>query len=340
MSDIREHLDKAQNPIFFYDNDADGLCSYVLFRKFIDRGKGVVIRSHPNIDVGYTRKIYELNADYIFVLDRPILGKAFVDEISKLQLPIVWIDHHDADNEDYGYDNLFRYNPGIGKKKSSEPVTYWAYKITKREEDSWIAVMGCIADHYMPDFSEDFAKRYREYWGKVEKPFEAYYETGIGLLARAIGFGLKDSVTHVIYLQNYLINCKSPAEAFLEIESNSSFGRKFRELKSRYDNLMSRAKECVSDKVIFFSYGGDLSISSEISNELSYRYPDNFIIVAYTSGAVGNLSIRGKGVRKIIEKILPGFEYSSGGGHEDAVGARIQAKDLERFKREFEEQIK
>ena len=86
MSDIREHLDKAQNPIFFYDNDADGLCSYVLFRKFIDRGKGVVIRSHPNIDVGYTRKIYELNAGVQeFFIDREIISKYKAGQIVRMR---------------------------------------------------------------------------------------------------------------------------------------------------------------------------------------------------------------------------------------------------------------
>jgi len=101
--EIREHLERAQNPVFFYDNDADGLCSYVLLRRLIGRGKGVAVRSHPDVDEGYAKKAQELNADYIFVLDRPVLGERFVEEISKLQLPIVWIDHHDLKDEKHSY---------------------------------------------------------------------------------------------------------------------------------------------------------------------------------------------------------------------------------------------
>ena len=28
IKEVREHLETAQNPIFFFDNDADGLCSF------------------------------------------------------------------------------------------------------------------------------------------------------------------------------------------------------------------------------------------------------------------------------------------------------------------------
>lgn len=337
LEEIREHLERAQNPLFFYDNDADGFCSYVLLRRFIDRGKGIAVRTHPDLDVGYAKRVQELGADYVFVLDRPHLGKEFVEEVKKLQVPIVWIDHHDIVKEEFDYENIFYFNPLSSREASSEPVTYWSFKIANKVEDVWIAVMGCIADHYFPEFVLDFSKRWPEYWGnkEIEKPFDAYYGTGLGLLARSIGFGLKDSITHVVYLQNFLINCKGPDEMFLELESNSSFGKKFREIRKKYDLLVRKATENAEDEIIFFSYGGDLSISSEISNELIHHNPEKYIIVAYTSGNLSNLSIRGENVKKIIENVLPNFEGASGGGHEKAVGARLKTADLDRFKEQF-----
>jgi len=335
---VREHLEKAQNPIFFYDNDADGFCSYVLFRRFIEKGKGVAVKSHPDIDEGYASKAQQLNADYVFVLDRPILGEKFVEEIQKLQLPIVWIDHHEVSDEKYN--DVFVFNPNKGKKKTNEPVSYWAYKITNRKEDLWISLMGCIADHYLPDFTKEFANKHPEHWGKnIKEPFDAYYRTEIGRLARVIGFALKDSVTHVIQLQNFLIKCKSPADMFIELESNKPFAKKYDEITKKYDVLLEKAKRDVEDKLLFFNYGGGLSMSSEISNELSYLYPKHVIVVAYTSGPITNLSLRGKKVKMVIDKLLPDFENSSGGGHEEAVGVRLQTEDLERFKNEFEKEL-
>jgi single-stranded DNA-specific DHH superfamily exonuclease len=341
--EIREHLEKALNPVFFYDNDLDGLSSYVLLRRYINRGRGVAIRTHPVLDVGYAKRVQQLNADYVFVLDRPKLGKEFVEEIEKMQVPIVWIDHHDIDEEKFDYENIFQYNPTNSKeKKSNEPVTYWSYRITNRKEDMWIAIMGCIADHYMPDFAEEFSKNYPEYW-KIKKnvtdPFHAYYKTEIGFLARALGFGLKDSMTHVIYMQNFLINCKGPSDAFLELESRSSFARKYQELRKKYDVLLEKAKKEVEGDVVFFTYGGNLSISADISNELSFLYPNHFVVVAYSTTSISNLSIRGDDVRGKIEKILPKIESASGGGHRDAVGVRVDTTDLERFKNEFVEEV-
>lgn len=336
IMEIREHLERAVNPIFFYDNDADGFFSHVLLRRFAGKGKGVAVRSHPDIDVGYTRKVHELKGDCVFVLDRPHLGKAFVEEIKQLNLPIIWIDHHDTIVEDYGYENLFAYNPLRGEEKSAEPVTYMSYKITGRKEDLWIAVMGCIADHYLPDFTEEFGERHPEFWGKnVKEPFDVYYSTGIGRLAQAIAFGLKDSITHVVQLQNFMVACKSPSDMYAELESSSAFGKKYREVKEKYDGIINKAKESVEEDIVFFVYGGTMSMSSEIANHLSYTYPNKIIVAAYTQGVMSNISIRGDNVKGIIDKLFKDFENSSGGGHRDAVGCRLRTEDLERFKSEI-----
>lgn len=332
---IREHLDLAQNPVFFYDNDVDGLCSYILLRRYLGSGKGVAVKSHPEIDKNYARKAQELNADYVFVLDRPHLGKEFVEEIASLHLPIVWIDHHEV-SDIYDYSNLFYFNPQKSKDKSSEPTTFLCYSATKREEDMWIAMMGCLADNYLPTFLDDFSDKYPEYWGKnIYKPFDAFYGAPIGRLSRALSFGIKDSITHVVQLQNFLINCKNPSEMSLELEATRSFGKKYREIISKYNLLLERAKSFEEEKILFYNYGGDLSISSDLSNELCYLYPDKYVVVAYSSGPFTNISLRGKEVRNIFEKIIGNFEDSSGGGHLGAVGCRIKTEDVSRFKQEI-----
>lgn len=339
LSEIRMHLEKAQKPIFLYDNDIDGLCSSILLMKYSGRGKAVAVRTNPDVGANYAKKVQELNADYVFVLDRHSLGKEFVEEIAKLQLPIVWIDHHDTHSMDYSYENIYVYNSMKSRKKSNEPVTYWAYRIANRREYMWIAMIGCISDHFMPPFAKEFGKNFPECWekGNIKDPFYALFKTEIGRYARALSFGLKDSVTHVVYLQNFLVKCKSPSEIPNELEGNGSFAKRYREIKNKYDSLMEKAKTCMSekDKLIFFSYGGNLSISAEIANELSFLFPDYCIIAAYNAGSMSNLSIRGKEVRQALEKTLPKFDNSTGGGHEDAVGARLQTDDLERFKEEF-----
>ena len=332
LSKIREHLEKAQNPIFLFDNDVDGLCSYVLLRRFLGRGKGVAVKSHPDIDTRYAKRVQELGGDYVFVLDRHSLGKEFVGEIASLQLPIVWIDHHDVAVEDYQYSLLSHFNPAHRRKKSAEPTTYLCYSATQRVEDLWIALIGCIADHYLPKFVGDFAGMHPELWAKkITAPFQALYTTGIGRLSRALSFGLKDSVSHVVELQNFLVNCKTSGDLEKEIESNSAFALKYREILKKYNSLLDAAKLSVADKYLIFNYSGTLSISSDLSNELSYIFPKKYICVAYSSGSLTNISLRGDNVKNILGQILPNFVGATGGGHKDAVGARIQTNELDKF---------
>ncbi len=338
LSELKEHLEKAQNPIFYYDNDCDGLCSFLILRRYLGRGKGVAVRSFPDLNAQYARKARELNADYVFVLDKPVIAKEFIEEIVRLGLPLVWIDHHDVEILDYKkFENVFVYNPtkNFGKERSEEPVSYWCMKLSGRKEDLWLGVIGCVADHFMPDFADEFGERYSEFWGKVHEPFDAYYRTEIGRVAQAFNFGLKDSTSNIVHLQNFLISCKGPEEVLMEVTGNYSFRKKYREIRRKYDELLDRAKKNIRGKTIFFEYGGDLSISSDISNELSYLYPKKYVVVAYKKGSVANISLRGKSVKTILEKILEKFENASGGGHEDAVGARIKTEDLERFKELF-----
>lgn len=342
LLEIREHLDNAKNPIFYYDNDTDGLCSYVILRRYLGRGKGVAVRSFPDLDGGYARKAKELSADYVFVLDKPVLSKEFVDSVDSFGLPLVWIDHHDVPRAEFEKDfkNVFIYNPArnSGKDKSEEPVTYLTYKITGRKEDTWLAVVGCIADHFLPEFVDEFKEHYPEFWGDVREPFDAYYGTEIGRIAMALNFGLKDSVTHVVQMQNFLINCKGPGDVFIESYANHSFRRKYVDVKRKYEALLEKAKRFVGERTIFFEYGGELSISADLANELSYRFPGKYVVVSYKKGEVSNLSMRGKNVKKILESVLKKID-GTGGGHDDAVGARVSTRDLGRFKEVFEEEV-
>lgn len=329
---IREHLEKAQNPVFLYDNDADGFCSFILLRRWLGRGKGVAVRTHPNVDEGYARRVSELGGDCVFVLDRPFLGIDFVRKIEELQLPIIWIDHHQVQCEDYSY-------PLLEKFEGNVPITAIAYQIAQKE-DMWIAMMGCISDHYLGDFKDDFAKVYGDLWSKnVKMPFDAYYKTEIGRLARALGFGLKDSITNVVKLQSFMISCKTPRDMINELETSSTFAHKYREMKERYDSLLAEARSTEHGKLVFFRYGGGTSMSSDLANELCYLNPDKYVIVAYTNGTISNLSIRGKNVSAMLNKIIGDFEGASGGGHADAVGARVRTSDLELFKKKFESLI-
>jgi len=342
IEEIREHLRKAQNPLFFFDNDADGLCSFLILSRWIGRGKGVAIKSFPSLDENHSRKIYELNPDYVFVLDKPLISKEFSEEVRKLGLPFVWIDHHDLDVE--VPEGVYYYNPAKikegNKNKSTEPVTYWAYKITENKEDLWLGMAGCIADNFLPDFSKNFEEKYPELWKKgVKSAFQALYETEIGRITRIMGFGLKDRTSNVVKMLKFLLKTKNPLDILEDVPSNTLLFR-FGQVNKKYQKFLEKAESFAGrGKLLYFQYGGDLSLSADIANELYYRHPDKIIVVAYLAGTKANLSLRGEKVKELTAKAIEGLENSTGGGHENATGAKVQIEDLPKFKEKIEHLI-
>lgn len=337
---IRTHLEKAQNPLFFFDNDTDGLCSFLLLRRFIDRGKGIAIKSFPDLNASYARKIHELKPDYIFILDKPVVSEGFLREVKESNLQLVWIDHHDVPFPNLEqFPEVFYFNSMRNEKPSSEPVTYWAYKIAGKKEDLWLALAGCIGDGYLPEFSEDAEKKYPELWRKVDSAFEGLYRTEIGKIARILSFSLKDRTSNVVNMMKTMF--KANAGDVLQESRKNMMLERFVQINSKYEKIVEKAKMNVSrGKLLYFQYGGDLSISAEIANELSFLFPDKIIVVAYISGTKANLSLRGKGIREIMLRAIEGIENARGGGHKDSTGGQMNVEDLPRFKENIERLIK
>jgi single-stranded DNA-specific DHH superfamily exonuclease len=337
IEEIREHLNNAQNPVFFFDNDQDGLCSFLLLQKYIGRGKGFPIKTSPDLTKDYFRKVEEFNSDYIFILDKPEVSEEFVKEVEKKNIPIIWIDHHETSKEKIPkYINY--YNPLLGKEKTNEPVTYICQKIANRKEDLWIAVVGCISDNLVPDFYKEFCKDFPDLCKDYKNAFDILYGTDIGKIARIIGFGLKDRISNVISMIKFLISAKGPYDFLEENPKNKTIHKRFEEIDKKYQELLSKAKkEGLSKNLLFFKYAGDTSMSSDIANGLKYLFPNKFIIVAYTKGAKINISGRGKNVREIVLKAINGLENATGGGHDNAVGAQIRKEDIEQFEKSIRE---
>lgn len=335
IKEIREHLEKAQNPVFFFDNDNDGLCSFLLLRKYLGRGKGVPIKSFPYMTEEYFRKVNELNSDYIFILDKPVVSPEFFEEVKKFNIPIVWIDHHKTE-QTVVPDFVHYYNPALTKDKN-EPVTYLCYKITEKKEDLWIAVVGCISDRFIPDFYEDFVKTYPDLSIKANDAFDIFYKSGIGNISKILSFALKDTMTNVMRMIYFLINAKTPYEILEENKKNTSMHFRFKQIYKKYEKLFEKAKSLIDDnKLLFFQYAGDISMSADLSNELSYLYPDKIIVITRIIGSKASISARGEKIREPFVEAIKNIKNATGGGHENAVGGKMNVEDLEKFRENLE----
>jgi len=336
ISEIREHLEKAQNPLFFFDNDNDGLCSFLLLQRFLGRGRGVVIKSFPDLNVSYYRKVVELKPDYVFILDKPVVSKEFLDKIKQDNIPVVWIDHHMVDKPE---DEVHYYN-SYHNDKTNEPVSYVCYNVTNKKEDIWLAIIGCISDCYMPDFFEEFNEKYPELSKKNPKSaFDLLYSSEIGKIARILDFSLKDTTTNVVNMLRFMIRAKGPLDILEENSKTKQILRRYEQINTKYQELMENARKQKGDKLLYFQYGGQLSLSANLSNQLRYEFPKKTIVVAYLNGDIANISIRGENARKITLEAINGIEGASGGGHEGATGAKMNVSSVPLFKERIEKVV-
>jgi single-stranded DNA-specific DHH superfamily exonuclease len=122
------------------------------------------------------------------------------------------------------------------------------------------------------------------------------------------------------------------ATELLEENSNTiELHKKYNKLMEYVEKIVKKAKT-FDNKLVLLIYSGENSLSSEISNYMYLHNKNKFVVVAFRKPDVFNVSIRGKNAKKILAKSIAKIEGASGGGHDEACGARIPADNFEEFK--------
>lgn len=331
MQSIKIEVERAERPIFFYDDDPDGLSSFVQFYKAKGAGKGVIVKSSPQLKPIYLRKVQEYNADVVFVLDKPLISEEF---INGLDIPLRWIDHHESQkNWINGFKkDIFYYNPrdSLGM---NIPVSDIAYRVFK--ENLWMAMVGAVGDWTLPEFSSDFCNEYPDLLDpSIKEPGKALFESELGHLIKIISFMLKGNTRRINSAIMSLLKVNSPYEILHQSSPPGKFIYKGVEsIEKEYNKHLEEAKRAAKDNFLIYLYEGKrFSFTKELSNELLYLFPDKLIIVGRETKGIFKLSIRASNVElpPIVEAALQGLS-GSGGGHEHACGAEVKHDDLDLF---------
>ncbi len=327
LEEIRNWLKKTQKPIFFFDNDADGFCSFQLLRRYVGFGEGIPVNT-SELDMKFIGKLYRIKPDIIFITDVPKVDQEFIDNTNR---PIVWIDHHEA----IKLNKVYYYNPRVYNKDSYFPATYICYKTI--EEDLWIAAAGCIADYLIPDYFEDFKKQFPKLADiETNDPGDILYKTRLGELIKIINFCLKGKGSEA---REFILNFNKIEDPYEILEKKTYAGKliynRFQSINRYYEKLIEKAMNLYDKKsriLIFIYPSEEFSFSGELSTELIYNKKAELVVVGREKKEEIVLSIRSrsselsKKARKIIEE-LGGYS----GGHPNAFGGSIKSIFLNRF---------
>ncbi|HII15862.1 MAG TPA: hypothetical protein HA362_06135 [Nanoarchaeota archaeon] len=323
MAEFRKLLDESERPMFFFDDDPDGLCSYLLLKKYAKKGRGVAVKSSPVLGAQYSRKIQEYGPDMVFVLDKPVVEQDFVDEA---RVPVVWLDHHPPVH----LSGVSYFNPLLNDEKDNRPVSYWCYRITGQNQ--WIAMAGCIGDWFIPEFANDFAKEHPDLLPAVVEQGQMLYDTPMGQLSRILSSILKGSTSDVVSCISALEKVREPEEILNGTTPAGRYVLKYhKKINKVYEKLLHKAMEASgNDDFLVFTYPmTKMSFSGDLANELLHRLPGKFIIVARMKSDTAAISMRSKShiIPPMLKLALEGLG-GYGGGHDHACGGSIVVKDF------------
>ena len=327
---IKEELDTCNNPLFFFDDDPDGLCSFLLLYRYKKEGHGIVVKAKPYLNMDFILKINEYQPHKIFILDMPNVSQDFIDAA---KVPVIWIDHHPPQDRT----SVVYINPRLTDQEIV-PTSYMCY--TAVQQDMWIAMIGCIGDWFIPPFIDEFLQKYGYLAEKkYEAPPEYLFETKIGELVKLFSFNLKGKTSEAHKAIKIFCRIKDPQEILKQETAQAKYVyKKYEKINEMYKQLKQRAfdaekKDKKKPFLVFLYEENQISLTKDLSNELLYRFPKKIIILGRNKGGEVKCSLRSgtnHSLDKALAKALIGIQ-GYGGGHEHACGCCIKEEDFPQF---------
>ncbi|MEK6891561.1 MAG: hypothetical protein AABX25_00075, partial [Nanoarchaeota archaeon] len=329
VAELREHLDNCKNPLFFFDDDQDGLSAFLLLYRYKREGHGIVVKTSSKLGTVFSNKVKEYNPDKVFILDIAEVAQEFIDAI---KVPVVWVDHHGP----FQRENVKYFNPRVSEPDDNFPTSFLCYQAVGQGLKSsdaehhkylWIAALGSVADWFVPPFIKEFREKYPELLDKdYTHPGDIIFNTKLGKLIRIFSFILKGKHNDVMKSIKILTRIKEPDEILSqETEQGKFIYKRYEQINRLYEPLLKEVLEAAENtkgKIIIYKYNDDrTSFTSDLSNEAVYRFPDKVILIAREKNDEMKCSLRSPShnLPPLIEKCLVGLE-GYGGGHEHACG--------------------
>lgn len=337
---LKEKLDSSQRPLFIYHDDPDGLASFLLCYRYLNRGKGFPLKAHPRICRDpWARKVTENDPDHVFILDIAMVEQDFIDAVNA---PITWVDHHAVQEKE----RVTYYNPQKRGVNVPTPELIWQAIGTEKPKDLWIATVGAIGDWHYPDYAPSFSEQMPNILPLDAKTVQqALYESTLGTLVKLFSFCLKGPTKKVYTNVKILTRIEHPSEILLQTTpAGKHLWKTYEYFNNHYEALKKKALAHKSaDKLFIWTYEEDkLSLTKDLANEILYTFKDKIIILGRRKDGEYRCSLRapaGVPLSKALERSLIGIE-GYGGGHEQACGCAVKEADWERFLENLRRELK
>ncbi|MFT4250712.1 MAG: DHH family phosphoesterase [Candidatus Woesearchaeota archaeon] len=331
LTKLKETITKTSRPIVFFDDDADGLVSYLLVKQANTEAIGYRAARGPELTHHFIGFVNKHSPDAVLILDKPLLSEEFVQAV---KTPTLWLDHHDKE----AYKNLQQYqhltyiNPSVNEEKDHRPTSYWVYEATKGP--LWLAAAGAISD-WDETLIQELRAQHPELLQEAQTIPEILYTTPLGEIIRVLNFCLKGSTQEIATCVEALTKIQTPQE-LLENTSKASkhIHKHVQPILQEYKKQLSQAsKETINKGVYTYVFDNlNTSLVTNVANELHTTTQAKILIIGRKDKTNITFSMRSENTHlpEILSKALTHVR-GYGGGHSNACGGSIHEDDWKTF---------
>jgi single-stranded DNA-specific DHH superfamily exonuclease len=321
--------DPAERTVLIHHKDADGICSASVMLKALESmgqmPSNVVASS--NEEVEHMFKVME-GFDRIIVLDIDISYlKEMLDASEKR---ILLIDHHPP-RHDINSDSIVYVNPRLAEPGAYQPASYLVWKMFCNHSDlgdvEWLAALGTIADLGFEDCM-DLISKFTDVKEKYDLAKTQYWKYAEMLDACITENGFEKTL--------YVIRRMKSFEEFAADNEVKSAFEKFSESYGRLEEEFWKNAKDISDINLIISEfsSEDRAMSSLLATNIALENPSKIIILMRRVGEMYAVNARYEGEAVDLGRIMQisSDGLNGGGGHANAAGATIKAKNSQIFK--------
>jgi single-stranded DNA-specific DHH superfamily exonuclease len=317
IAKAREILDHSYNPLFIYDDDVDGLTSFLILKKTWKKGEGYIAKSAPKLTK--TKSVEE--HDVTVILDKPQVD----DEL--LKGTVIWVDHHPIQKVP---GNVIYIHPQTINCESM-PTAHLCQKIAQNPQTQWLEALGCASDYVLTDSAKELFLQHPQLGTWSDAPQEILYGTPFGKIIDLLLFNLKGK-NQDVHKAIALMEKNTNILDLLNQEKNVYLYTRYKKIVSEYHEILNQAP-APKDGVLVYVYSENAtSFSGELSNELASKHPNTCIIVARKKNDEFRGSLRASHLDAsvLLEHALMGVD-GYGGGHMHACGFCIKEDSWDLF---------
>ncbi len=235
---------------------------------------------------------------------------------------------------------MYYYNPRNYDDAVYVPTSECAWRIT--QQDEWIAGVGIIDDWKIPPFMNDLLKKYPDLLKKTDNPGELRFDTLYGKVCLMFNAVFKGDLRDAQKAIKLLEELQSPYDLLEGKEKYRMIIDKYEDVQKSYEEHKEKAFSQATqakDIIVYLYASGKHSVTSLLSEELSYRNPRKAIIVGREKEGFYRMSIRCQEypVHEALVRALEGTT-GYGGGHPHSCGASVPVQEFDEFLEKFREE--